>query len=168
MTRPRPERSWALAALSVAAVMHIACASGGGRAARPPDAPAVGQPGPHAEFEGEWRLVGLEVGGAPRKATGYLRYDRFATITVHAELAGDEPSARPPRVVVADFTAKASPSGGQFQYIGLRLGVDRERLTEDAVPMEEWRHYQLSGDTLRLSVGGGSQPAASLVFQRAG
>ena len=82
---------------------------------------------------------------------------------MHAELAGDEPSARPPRTVVADFTAKANPSGGEFAYIGLQGGVDTGRLTPDAVEMEEWRHYQLSGDTLRLSLAGG---AATLVFQR--
>jgi hypothetical protein len=48
------------------------------------------------------------------------------------------------------------------------MGVDSDRLTEDAVRMEEWRHYELAGDTLRLSVrGGGGQPGATLVFQRA-
>jgi len=63
-----------------------------------------------------------------------------------------------------DFTAKASPSGGELDYVGLQSGVGAERLTQDAVPMEEWRHFQVSGDTLRLSVRGG---AATLVFQRA-
>lgn len=167
----RVGRSWAIAALSVAVVMHGACAGGGRRVARAPaDAPAAGQPaGPRSALEGEWRLVGFESGGGARKVTGFLRYDRFATITVHAELAGDEPSARPPRTVLADFTAKASPDGGQFEYIGLRMGVDSARLTEDAARMEDWRHYDLSGDTLRLFIrGGGGQPAATLIFQRGG
>jgi hypothetical protein len=158
-----------LALLVVVAVAHVACGGGSRRVTRPPgDAPAVGQPdGPRSEFEGEWRLVGFESASGARKVSGFLRYDRFATITVHAELAGDEPSARPPRTVLADFTAKAAPAGGQFEYVGLRMGVDSDRLTEDAVRMEEWRHYELSGDTLRLSVrGGGGQPGATLIFQR--
>ena len=108
-------------------------------------------------------LVGFEAPGGARKAAGFLRYDRFANISVHAELAGDEPSAQPPRTVVADFTAKVNPTDGQFAYTGLQAGVDAGRLTPDAVPMEEWRHYALSGDTLRLSLAGG---AATLVFQR--
>ena len=150
----------------VVAVAHVSCGGGSRSVTRPPaDAPAVSQPdGPRSEFEGEWRLVGFESAGGPRKVSGFLRYDRFATITVHAELAGDEPSARPPRTVLADFTAKVSPAGGQFEYVGLRMGVDSGRLTEDAVRMEEWRHYELSGDTLRLSARG--QPGATLIFQR--
>ena len=154
-----------LTLLVIVTVGHAACSGGGRRVVRAPaDAPAVSQSeAPRSEFEGEWRLVGFESTSGPRKVSGFLRYDRFATITVHAELAGDEPSARPPRTVLADFTAKASPAGGQFEYAGLRMGVDSTRLTEDAVRMEEWRHYELSGDTLRLSVRGGG---ATLVFQR--
>lgn len=151
-------------------MVHIGCAGGAGGMARPPaDAPNGGAAGsPRSALEGEWRLVGFESSGGARKVTGFLRYDRFATITVHAELAGDEPSARPPRNVLADFTAKASPAGGQFEYLGLRMGVGAERLTDDAVRMEEWRYYDLSGDTLRLFIrGGGGQPAATLIFQRA-
>ncbi len=61
--------------------------------------------------------------------------------------------------MVADFTAKASPSGGEFDYVGLQSGVGAERLTQDAVRMEEWRHFQVSGDTLRLSARGGGGDA---------
>jgi hypothetical protein len=158
-----------LTLLVVVVVAHVSCGGGSRRITRPPaDPPAASQPdGPRSEFEGEWRLVGFESTGGARKVSGFLRYDRFATITVHAELAADEPSARPPRTVLADFTAKAAPAGGEFEYVGLRMGVDSDRLTEDAVRMDEWRHYELSGDTLRLSVrGGGGQPGATLIFQR--
>ena len=135
------------------------------RRQRPGDADGAGEPADAArsELEGDWMLVGFEAPGGPRKAAGFLRYDRFANISVHAELAGDEPSAQPPRTVVADFTAKANPTDGQFAYTGLQAGVDTGRLTPDAVEMQEWRHYALSGDTLRLSLAGG---AATLVFQR--
>ena len=66
---------------------------------------------------------------------------------------------------VAAFTAKASPADGELGYTGLRSAVGTERLTEDAVRMDAWRVYDLSGDTLRLSVPGGG---ATLVFRRAG
>ena len=146
------------------AVSHAGC-GGGGRAVRTPAeaAPASAPDGPRAQLEGEWTLVGFETPAGSRRVSGFLRYDRFANIAVHAELAPDDPGARPPRTVVADFTAKASPSGGELAYVGLQSG-DAERLTPDAVRMEEWRHFEVSGDTLRLSVRGGG---ATLVFQRA-
>ena len=96
-------------------------------------APASRPMPPARELEGDWMLVGFEAPGGARKAAGFLRYDRFANISVHAELAADEPSAQPPRTVVADFTAKANPTDGQFAYTGLQAGVDAGRLTPDAV-----------------------------------
>jgi hypothetical protein len=156
----------ALAAFAFAAIA-AACASGGGGPRLPtPSPPAASQEsGPRSALEGEWTLVSLETAGGPRRATGYLRYDRFANISVHAELAADDPAARPPRTVLADFTAKASPEGNELDYTGLQMGVGTERLAPDAAPMGEWRRYELSGDTLRLSVAGGN---ATLVFKRAG
>ena len=87
---------------------------------------------------------------------------------MHAELAPDDPTARPPRTVVADFTAKASTGAGQFDYVGLSMGVGAERLTEDAVSMAEWRHYELAGDSLRvIARDRAGRAAATLVFERA-
>jgi hypothetical protein len=146
---------------------QVACASGGGRRVTtgPGPAPSASDPGrPRSPLEGDWTLVGLESAGAARKVTGFLRFDRFANISVHAELAADEPSARPPRTVLASFTAKALPAGSELDYAGLQAVVGADRLTEDAVRMDAWRVYDVSGDTLRLSVAGGG---ATLVFRRA-
>lgn len=142
-----------------------ACAGGGG-VSRPAPAPSTASAAA-SPLEGEWRLVGFErADGGPRAVTGFLRFDRFSNITVHAELTPDDASARPPRLVLADFTAKAAPSNGQFDYQGLSLGVDAERLTSDAVAMGEWRFFELDGDTLRLSARAGGRPAATFVFER--
>ncbi|MGE0361716.1 MAG: hypothetical protein AB7H93_01350 [Vicinamibacterales bacterium] len=151
--------------LAVTAMLHSGCGGGGGRIFRTPDpaAPAASDPARSA-LEGEWTLVGLETASGPRRVSGFLRYDRFANISVHAELTADDPGARPPRLVVADFTAKASPESGQLDFVGLQTGVDADRLAQDAAPMGEWQQYQLDGDTLRLSVRGGG---ATLVFRRA-
>jgi hypothetical protein len=151
----------------VLAVAATACASGGGGVMRAPTTPppAVGDGASQSPLEGEWTLVGLETASGPRRATGYLRYDRFDNITVHAELAGDDPAARPPRTVVADFTAKASAQGNELDYTGLQVGVGTERLAPDAAPMAEWRRFEVSGDTLRLSARSGN---ATLVFRRGG
>lgn len=152
---------------AVLVALTSACASGGGRAR-----PAAGAPPAAADLasplEGEWRLTAMLLAdGASRRVTGFLRFDRFSNITVHAELAPDEPVARPPRTVVADFTAKAQTGGGEFAYAGLSVGVGAERLTEDAANMAEWRHYELSGDTLRVSARDrAGRAAATLVFAR--
>lgn len=157
---------WSAVALSLA-VAAAACASGGGGRGAPASIPSSSPDSAGSPLEGEWRLVAFErADGAPRSVTGFLRFDRFSNITVHAELSPDDATARPPRTVVADFTAKAAPSNGQFDYQGLSLGVDSERLAGDAVPMAEWRHFALDGDTLRLSAQAGGRPAATLVFQR--
>jgi hypothetical protein len=168
MRIPRP--SSLTRGLVVAALVAVttACASGGGRSR-----PATSAPPPAADaaspLEGEWRLTTMQLAdGSSRRVTGFLRFDRFSNISVHAELAPDEPVARPPRTVVADFTAKAQPGDGAFDYTGLSVGVGAERLTEDAANMAEWRHYELSGDTLRVSARDrAGRTAATLVFQRA-
>lgn len=141
-----------------------ACASGGGRS-RPA---ASSTPVSNSPLEGQWRLVSFEVAdGSTRKVTGFLTVDRFSTMTVHAELAPDEPVARPPRTVVADFTAKASADAGKLDFTGLSMGVGNDRLTDDAVPMDEWSNYDVNGDTLRLFARDrAGRPAATLVFQR--
>jgi hypothetical protein len=155
--------------LAVAALVIVtgACASGGGGRARPTATapPAADAASPLA---GEWRLITMQLAdGSSRRVTGFLRFDRFSNIAVHAELAPDEPGARPPRTVVADFTAKAQPGDGAFDYAGLSLGVGAERLTEDATDMAEWRHYELAGDTLRVSARDrAGRAAATLVFER--
>jgi hypothetical protein len=153
-----------LGVLLLAAVAHGACFGGGGRVVRTPEAPAAAADPARSALEGEWTLVALETASGPRRVSGFLRYDRFGNITVRAEMAADEPAARPPRTVVADFTAKASPSDGQFDYVGLQSTEDADRFAQDAARMDDWRMYQVSGDTLRLSVRGGG---ATLVFQRA-
>jgi hypothetical protein len=144
-----------------------ACASGG--ASRPAPPPTATTPAEaRSPLEGEWRLTALQLAdGSSRRVTGFLRVDRFSTISVHAELAPDDPAARPPRTVVADFTARAAVGDGAFEYVGLSMGVGNDRLIDDAVPMGEWRHYELTGDTLRLSARDRSgRPAATLIFER--
>lgn len=154
----------------VAVVAGIACAScGGGGGGR---RPVLTAPPPSADvaspLEGEWRLTAFQLAdGSSRRVSGFLRYDASATLAMHAELATDEPTARPPRTIVADFTAKASSDGGQFGFAGLSMGVGAERLIADAVAMEEWRHYELQGDTLRVSAfDRAGRPGATLVFER--
>lgn len=161
---PRGRLAFAL----VATAICLACGGGGGRArpvlsAPPPAATPAASP-----LEGEWRLTALQLAdGSTRRMSGYLRFDGSGTMRVHAELAPDEPAARPPRTVVADFTTKASPADGRFDFAGLSMGVGAERLTEDAVAMEEWRHYELAGGTLRLSVRDrAGRAAATLVFEK--
>lgn len=169
MPRTIPALFWRALPVAVLAAVASGCISGGGRRS-----PTVSSPAPPAggsvssPLEGEWRLTALQLAdGATRRVTGFLRFDRFSNITVHAELAPDEPVARPPRTVVADFTAKAQPGGTEFTFTGLAMGVGPERLTDDAVNMAEWRHYDLAGDTLRVFARDrAGRPAATLVFER--
>lgn len=170
MSSPIPAPLWRGLTVAVLVVVATGCISGGGRRAptvSAPDPPAGGSLS--SPLEGEWRLTALQLAdGATRRVTGFLRFDRFSNITVHAELAPDEPVARPPRTVVADFTAKAQQGAGEFDYTGLTMGVGPERLTDDAVNMAEWRHYELAGDTLRVFARDrAGRPAATLVFERA-
>jgi len=165
-----PIRFLSLMAPIVLALAAWSCAGSGGRVMRAPDTPAgaASTDPTRAALEGEWRLVSLQMAdGGSRKVTGFLRYDRFANLTVRAELAADEPTARAPQNVVAAFTAKASPSGGTFDFAGLSADVGRERLMPDAVDMSEWRYFEIDGASLRVFVrDGGGRAAATLVFQR--
>ncbi len=148
------------------------CASSGGGGVRAPQSSAgegSGSTDPtRASLEGEWRLVSLQMAdGATRRVTGFLRYDRFANLTLRAELAADDPAVRGAHTVVAAFTAKASPGAGELEYVGLHDDVTPDRLTADAVSMAEWRYFELGGDALRLFVrDSAGRPAATLVFQR--
>ena len=154
------------------ALAASSCASGGGGSVRAPQAStgqAAGSTDPtRASLEGEWRLLSMQMAdGATRRVTGFLRYDRFANLTLRAELEADDPAARGSHTVVAAFTAKASPGAGELEYVGLHDDVTPDRLTADAVSMAEWRYFELVGDALRLFVrDSAGRPAATLVFQR--
>lgn len=154
----------------VTVVTMSACISGGGRArvASTPAPPAASGDTAASPLAGEWQLTAYQMAdGSSRRVTGYLRFDRFSNIALRAELAPDEPGVRPPRTVVAAFSGKAQADGDSFTYAGLAPAVGPDRLTDDAVNMAEWRHYELHGDTLRVFVrDGGGRAAATLVFQR--
>ncbi len=158
---------WLLLALAASS-----CASTGGAGVRTPQSSAGQSSGStdptRVSLEGEWRLVSLQMpDGTARRVSGFLRYDRFANLTVRAELASDDPAASGSHTVVAAFSAKASPGAGELEYVGLRDDVAPDRLTADAVTMAEWRYFELGGDTLRLFARDrAGRPAATMVFQR--
>lgn len=157
-----------LTVAAVAIVACVACSGGGGRRISLPDVapPPANDASP---LEGQWTLRSMELAdGSTRRVSGFLRYDRNANLSLKAEVTPDDPSARPPRTVVADFTARAAAADGRFSFAAVNMGVGAERLTEDAVPMDEWRHYELAGSTLRVSVrDAAGRRAATLVFERA-
>lgn len=160
-----PARALRLA-VAAALIACVACSGGGGRrvgvpAPAPPSADA-------SPLEGQWTLRALELAdGSTRRVAGALSFDRNATLSLRAEVTPDDPSARPPRTVIADFTARVAAADGQFSFAGLSMRVGAERLTDDAVPMNEWRHYELMGSTLRVSArDGAGRRAATLVFER--
>jgi hypothetical protein len=150
-----------------------ACGGVGGRVQTTPSAPA-GAPRVDQQLVGRWELVGLEVQRdgqlVPRPAQGELTYDEFANISVRVELAPSDPGVTPPRVVLLDFTAKASPDRdrGELAYIGVQPRASSNRLLPDAVPPSEWRHFDLEGDVLRLSVEEGGRPIGMLTWRRSG
>ena len=83
-----PARFLPLIAPMVLALAAWSCAGSGGRVMRAPDAPPDAPPAAastdptRAALEGEWRLVAMQTAdGGSRKVTGFLRYDRFATLT---------------------------------------------------------------------------------------
>jgi hypothetical protein len=104
----------------VVSLATVACMGGGGRrpsvsASQPPSLSPT-----EAALLGQWELVGLEAQGQPRQAAGRLSFDEFNNIAVRAELAPGEAGVTPPRVVLLDFTAKASVSApDEFTYLGL-------------------------------------------------
>jgi hypothetical protein len=168
---PSASVRWGRVALALTVPLVAASCGGGSRriATSAPPSPAVAEAqDARSQLEGEWTLTSLQMAdGSTRRVVGYLRYDRFATLSVHAELAADEPTLRPPRAVLADFTTKAAPSAGEFEFTGLQEGVPPERLTPDAVSMGEWRYFEVEGNTLRLFVKDrGGRPAATLMFER--
>jgi len=151
----------------LALVAHLACLGGGGPrpqvgASRPPRLAAA------TEVQGQWELVSLEAQGQPRRASGRLSLDEFNNITVRAELAPDEAGVTPPRVVVLDFTAKATVSGGQITYVG----VERRAPTEQMLPMASepaaWRHYAVDGDTLQVWQESEGARVGVMTFRRVG
>lgn len=154
--------------LAFVVALSPACAGGGGRSRpaviAPP--PAAAEPSP---LEGEWTLTSLQLAdGTTRRVAGFVRFDRFSTITLHAELQPDDPGARPPRLVLADFSGRAIVEDGRFSFVGLTMGVPADRLTPDAAPMDEWRYYELDGATLRISARDRTgRTGATLVFTRA-
>lgn len=160
-------RTSRLALAGIGAAICAACSSGGGGVRLP--APPADASAPASPLEGEWTLTGLQLAdGSMRRVTGFVRFDRFSNITLQAELAPDDPAARPPRTVVANFTAKAATANGELDFTGLSLGVGPERLAADAVAMDDWRRYEVSGSTLRISARDpGGRATATLVFERA-
>jgi len=148
--------------------LSTACAGGGGRLRPSVGAPPAAAAAP-SPLEGEWTLTSLQLAdGSVRRVTGFVRFDRFSNITLHAELQPDDPGARPPRLVVADFNGRATVEEGRFSFVGLAMGVESDRLTPDAVPMDEWRFYELDGASLRISARDrNGRTGATLVFTRA-
>lgn len=156
------------AVVAVALVAAAACGGGGRRVGPVVTAPAPSPDAPGSPLEGEWTLRALELAdGSTRRVTGFVRVDRFSNITLHAELQQDDPAARPPRLVVADFAGRAAIEDGRLTVVGLAVGVEAERLTPDAVPMDEWRYYELAGPALRISARDrAGRTGATLVFER--
>jgi hypothetical protein len=157
-----------------ALLMAVALAACAGAGSRVQTTPAGSPASVDQELRGSWQLVGLEVQRdgrlVPRDARGELTYDEFANISVQVELLPSNPDVTPPRVVLLDFTAKASldRDRGEVAYIGLQPRAPSARRIPDAVAPAEWRHFQLEGDVLRLSVVEGGRPVGTLTWRRVG
>ena len=120
-----------------------------------------------AALRGQWELVGLEAQGQPRQAVGRLSFDEFSNIAVRAELAPNEAGITPPRVVLLDFSAKATVSGNELNYIGLERRAPAEQMVLTASEPSAWRHYSLEGDALQLwQENPGGQRVGVLTFRR--
>ena len=118
-------------------------------------------------LQGQWELVGLEAQGQPRQAVGRLSFDAFNNIAVRAELAPDEADVTPPRVVLLDFSAKATVSGDQLTYIGLERRAPAEEMLPTASEPSAWHHYSVDGDTLQVwQENTGGQRVGVLTFRR--
>jgi len=147
-----------------------ACLGGGGGGARPrvtasaPPAMSAAE----SALRGQWELVGLEAQGQPRQAVGRLSFDEFNNIAVRAELAPNEAGVTPPRVVLLDFSAKATVSGSELNYVGLERRAPAEEMLPTASEPSAWRHYSVEGDTLQVwQENPGGQRVGVLTFHRA-
>jgi hypothetical protein len=151
----------------VLSLASVACLGGGGRrpsvsAPRPTPSPA------EAALLGQWELVGLEAQGQPRQATGRLSFDEFNNIALRAELAPGEAGVVPPRVVLLDFTAKASiTASDQLTYFGLQRRAPAEHMVPLATEPTAWHHFAVEGDTLRVwQENAEGQAAGTMTFRR--
>lgn len=156
----------------VFAVLAVtACGGGAARVTTPPPPPESGRV--ESRLVGQWELVAFEVERdgrvEVRPAKGTLSYDAFATIAARVELLPGDPGSTPPRVVLLDFTAKATAdaSGAELSYLGLQSRAGAGQLAPDAVPPHEWRRYEVDADTLRLSVSADGA-RATLTWRRVG
>ncbi|MFP5379344.1 MAG: hypothetical protein ACLGHP_06275 [Vicinamibacteria bacterium] len=168
----RPARAglWVGVLLSMAVP---ACAGSSARPAATPPPPAeAGRI--ESRMVGQWELVRFEVEREgrveARPARGTLSYDEFATISACVELLPEDPASAPPRVVLLDFTAKATadPVREELIYVGLQTCVGADRLVPEAVEPHEWRRYAVDADTLRLSVASATGSRATLTWRRVG
>ncbi|MGE3274769.1 MAG: hypothetical protein AB7O67_06635 [Vicinamibacterales bacterium] len=169
-----------LSLLSLSLILVSCGGSTGGRPPAtiptPPVSTGAGDSAVQRELQGNWRLVGFEMSPQPgqsesRVAEGELTYDSFGNLTVHAELQPGQPGVEAPRTVLVDFVTKASPlpASGELAYVGLRNRAPADRTVPNATDPGAWRHYELDGNTLRLSVEDGSgRKVGTLIFQRAG
>jgi hypothetical protein len=154
-------------AILLTVLVTTACLGGGGSRPRvtataPPAMAATESP-----LRGQWELTGLEAQGQPRQASGRLSFDEFSNIDVRAELAPNEAGVTPPRVVLLDFSAKATVSGSELNYIGLERRAPAEEMVPTASEPSAWRHYSVEGDTLQVwQENPGGQRVGVLTFRR--
>ncbi|MGH9383530.1 MAG: hypothetical protein ACRD2N_04490 [Vicinamibacterales bacterium] len=122
---------------------------------------------PLQQLRGEWTLVSLDAQG-PRRASGRLTLDEFNNIVIRAELAPGEAGATPPRVVLLDFTAKAStPAQGELNYLGLETRSPQDVMVTLGGGPGAWRHFSINGDTLLLwQEDGRGQRVGTMTFTR--
>lgn len=152
----------------VVSMAAAACMGGGGRrpsvsGSQPPSLSPT-----EAALLGQWELVGLEAQGQPRQASGRLSFDEFNNIAMRAELAPGEAGVAPPRVVLLDFTAKASVSApDEFTYLGLERRAPPEQMVPQATEPSAWRHFAIEGDTLRVwQENAEGRPVGVMTFRR--
>ena len=154
-------------AVLLAVLVTTACLGGGGSRPRVTASAPPAMSATASALQGQWELVGLEAQGQPRQAVGRLSYDEFNNIAVRAELAPNEAGVTPPRVVLLDFTAKATASGDELNYIGLERRAPAEEMVPTASEPSAWRHYSVEGDTLQVwQENPGGQRVGVLTFRR--
>jgi hypothetical protein len=156
-----------VAIIATLAIATAACLGSSGMRPQVTGSAQSAASSPLQQLRGEWTLVGLDAQG-PRRATGRLALDEFNNIVLRAELAPGEAGAAPPRVVLVDFTAKASTTGqGELNYLGLETRSPQEVLVPLGGDPAGWRHFSLNGDTLTLWLEDGrGQRAGTMTFTR--